>query len=135
MSLLNLEPLAALAANQMVDPADRKTSENTLTHSLAVLTEQGVYAFGLFLATRKKKEENAVKLIDDHIRQLLKDTGLYQDSQPDKASYYRGITRPQAPENATEALRRLLLTKRLMEITLTYARYHAKAMDTVTPHG
>jgi vacuolar-type H+-ATPase catalytic subunit A/Vma1 len=130
MSLMNLEPLAAQAANRMVDPADAKTSENTLTKSLAVLTEQGVYAFGLFLATRgRDKEKNSVKLIDQHIRQLLKDARLYQDSQPDMASYYRSISAQQDKETSTDALRRLLLTKQLMEVTLTYARYHAKAFD------
>jgi dsDNA-binding SOS-regulon protein len=129
MSLMNLEPLAAQAANRMVDLADPKISENTMTKSLAVLTEQGVYAFGLFLATRKDKEKNAVKLIDERIRHLLKETRLYQDSQPDMASYYRGISAQQDGETPTEALRRLLLTKQLMEITLTYARYHAKAMN------
>ncbi len=128
MSMLNLEPLAALAANQMVLPSDPKTSENTITKSLAVLVEQGVYAFGLFLATRKEKEAHAVDLIDKQIRDLLKATELYNTSQPDKASYYRGITAQQGQETATDALRRLLLTKQLMETTLTYARYHAKAL-------
>ena len=128
MTLMNLEPMAALAANQMVDPSDPKISENTITKSLAVLAEQGVYAFGLFLATRKEKEARAVGLIDKQIRDLLKETKLYSTTQPDKASYYRGITAEQPGESATDALRRLLLTKQLMETTLTYARYHAKAL-------
>lgn len=129
MRLMNLEPLAAQAANRMVDPAEPKISENTLTKSLAVLTEQGVYAFGLFLATRKEKEKNAVRLIDGEIRRLLRETGLYLDSQPDLPSYYRGISAQKSGETPTDALRRLLLTKQLMEISLTYGRYHAKALN------
>ena len=127
--MLNLEPMAAQAANSMVDLKDAKTSENTITKALAVLTEQGVYAFGLFLATRNKKEENAVTLIDAQIRNLLRDTGLYTETTRDKATYYRGISAPRGQETPVEALHRLLLTKQLMEITLTYARYHAKAMN------
>jgi hypothetical protein len=129
MSLLNLEPLAALAAKEMIDPTDAKTCENTITKSLAVLTEQGVYAFGLFLATRKDKEKPAVDGIDRQLRYLLKETRLYESKDQDKASYYRGISAVGADETATDALRRLLLTKQLMEITLTYGRYHAKAMN------
>jgi len=129
MSLLNLEPLAALAANRMIDPTDAKTCENTITKSLAVLTEQGVYAFGLFLDTRKEKEKNAVDAIDRQIRNLLKETRLYESKEPHKAAYYRGITAVGEGETATEALRRLLLTKQLMEVALTYGRYHAKAMQ------
>ncbi|MGI9212366.1 MAG: hypothetical protein ACR2HF_07810 [Methylococcaceae bacterium] len=127
--MLNLEPLAAQAANAMVDHAYPKVSENTMTKALAVLTEQGVYAFGWFLATRKEQERRAVGLIDTQIRLLLNDTGLYTDTTPDKATYYRGISALQEGEGQVEALRRLLLTKQLMEITLTYGRYHAKSMN------
>jgi hypothetical protein len=129
--MLNLEPLAALAANRMVLPRDTracKTSENTITKALAVLAEQGVYAFGLFLATRKNDESDAANLIHEQIRQLLRDTDLYRGTEPDKPSYYRGITAQIGQEPPAAALRRLLLTKQLMETTLTYARYHAKAL-------
>ena len=129
MSLKNLEPLAALAANRMVDPADAKTCENTITKSLAGLTEQGVYAFGLFLDTRKEKERQVVDLIDRQLRALLKETGLYQDNDPRRAGSYRGISAVGEGESDVDALRRLLLTKQLMEIALTYGRYHAKAMQ------
>ena len=129
--MLNLEPLAARAANAMVDPQNPKTSENVMTKALAVLTEQGVYAFGLFLATRKPKEANAVTLIHTQICNLLRDTGLYTGPTNDKPTYYRGISAVQKEKGETpvDALRRLLLTKQLMEITLTYGRYHAKAMN------
>jgi len=127
--VLNLEPMAAQAANQMTYPQDAKTSENTITKALAVLTEQGVYAFGLFLATRKEKERNAVTLINTQLRNLLRDTHLYTETNPDMATYYRGISAPRGQETPIEALHRLLLTKQLMETTLTYARYHAKAMN------
>ena len=128
--MLNLEPLAARAANAMVDPQNPKTSENVMTKALAVLTEQGVYAFGLFLATRKQKKEiNAVTLIHAQICNLLRDTDLYTGPPDDMATYYRGISDVRQGETPVDALRRLLLTKQLMEITLTYGRYHAKAMN------
>ena len=128
--MLNLEPMAAQAANQMTYPQDAKTSENTITKALAVLTEQGVYAFGLFLATRKRDiEQQPVLLIDQQIRGLLLESRLYTANAQDMATYFRGISEPQQGEDDIAALHRLLLTKQLMETTLTYARYHAKAMN------
>lgn len=129
--MLNLEPMAAQAANTMVYPQNPKASENVMTKALAVLTEQGVYAFGLFLATRKKDEAKATELIHEKICNLLRDTNLSPNPNGDMATYYRGISAVQKEKGETpvDALRRLLLTKQLMEITLTYGRYHAKAMN------
>lgn len=57
--MLNLEPLAALAANGMAghDATCANDAENIITKSLAVLAEQGLYAFGLFLATRRREQD------------------------------------------------------------------------------
>jgi hypothetical protein len=126
MSLLNLEPLAALAAQTMVDSREAKFSEDQITKGVAVLAEQGVFAFGLFLATSKKPDQ--ALLIHNAIRSLLSETGLYQNEDKDRPAYYRGISEKKKDESVTDALRRLMLTKKVMETALTYGRYRAKAL-------
>lgn len=127
--MLNLEPLAALAANEMVIRDAANDSENIITKSLAVLAEQGLYAFGLFLATRKRKQdEKAAGRIDDEVRRLVKACGLCEETRaPDMPTFYRSLTAQQSGESPAEALHRILLTKQLLETTLTYGRYAAKA--------
>ena len=130
--MLNLEPLAALAANEMAghDPKRANDAENIITKSLAVLAEQGLYAFGLFLATRKAKEQNPAQRIDRKARELLRTTdldGADQTTASTMPDFYRSITAPRPGESATEALRRILLAKQLLEMALTYGRYAAKA--------
>lgn len=130
--MLNLEPLAALAANEMAghDTTRANDAENIITKSLAVLAEQGLYAFGLFLATRKREQDKTPAIrIDTEVRKLLKTTGLFaEDRAPDMPTYYQSLGRAQRDESAAEALRRILLTKQLLETTLTYGRYAAKAL-------
>lgn len=132
--MLNLEPLAALAANEMAghDKAGANDAENIITKSLAVLAEQGLYAFGLFLATRKRaQDKEPADRIDAQVRQLLKTALLISADQlraPDKPSFYRSLTAVQAGESPVNALRRILLCKQLLETTLTYGRYAAKAL-------
>jgi hypothetical protein len=134
--MLNLEPLAALAANEMAghDAARANDAENMITKSLAVLAEQGLYAFGLFLATRKREQDKVpANRIDAQVRKLLKDTSLVNADQlraPDMPSFYRSLTSTQAGETPVNALRRILLCKQLLETTLTYGRYAAKALKT-----
>ena len=132
--MLNLEPLAALAANEMAghDSQHANDAENIITKSLAVLVEQGLYAFGLFLATRKRElDRMPAQRIDQEARKLLQTTGLASADQaraPDMPSFYRSLTATQTGESAAEALRRILLSKQLLETTLTYGRYAAKAL-------
>lgn len=132
--MLNLEPHAALAANQMVGniPAEANDAENMITKSLGVLAEQGLYAFGLFLATRTRTQDQTVaQRIDDQARQLLLTVQLISAAQynaPDKPTFYRSLSALQPDEQPAHALRRMLLTKQLLETTLTYGRYAAKAL-------
>lgn len=147
--LINLEPLAALAANNIVNYSllnnvKASDAENMATKSLGVLTEQGIYAFGLFLATRKrnkdehkKNERKSDEIVADEIHsnlvELLKKINLFTDNLKDKqdviTDFYREITTPneKEKESSVDALRRILLIKQMFEITLTYARYAAKA--------
>ncbi len=130
----NLEALAALAANDMAgtEPSQATDAENIITKALAVLAEQGLYAFGLFLATRKRKQDiTPAQRIHETVRSLLQQTKLATSAQnqaPNLPMLYRSLTTAQQGESATDALRRMLLTKQLLETTLTYARYAAKAL-------
>ena len=125
--MLNLEPLAAKSASLMVSDEPKK-AENLITKSVAVLAEQGVYAFGLFLASRKDRESRQANDIDVAIRKILTDAGLCDDApRISMAEYYGAIGKKRGKESEIDALRRLLLTKQLMETALNYGRYHAKA--------
>ena len=132
--MLNLEPLAALAANEMAghDATCANDAENIITKSLAVLAEQGLYAFGLFLATRRREQDaQPARRIDAEARKLLNAAGLASETQvraPDMPTFYRSLTAAQGGESAAEALRRILLSKQLLETTLTFGRYAAKAL-------
>ncbi len=134
--MLNLEPLAALAANEMAghDPAAANQAENMITKSLAILAEQGLYAFGLFLASRKRKEDQTHAMqINAEARRLLKSTRLASEEQlraPSVPHLYRSLSKPQGNETPPAAPRRTQLTKKLLETTLTYGRYAAKALKT-----
>ena len=145
--LINLEPLAASAANKIVNTSLSKNAEateveNIVTKSLGVLTEQGIYALGLFLATRKRNKDEHKRndrksdaIVADSIHlylaSLLKETYLFTDSLKNKqdviTDFYREITAPNENESSVDALRRILLIKQIFETTLTYARYAAKA--------
>ncbi len=132
--LVNLEPLAALTANNIIHSSPSATdAENIVTKSLAVLSEQGLYAFGLFLATRKRGNDQIVAdNIHRSLRTLLDKTNFLTSElkhSQDTAEFYRELTAQniQTKESSVDALRRILLIKQMFEITLTYARYAAKA--------
>jgi len=126
--MLNLEPLAAETAASMVS-VDPKDAENMINKSLLVLTEQGVFAFGLFLITRKRDEDVRVAHdIHNAVRKLLFKAQLTnEDKSPLIPEYYSQLTKTRDNETDEIALQRLLLTKQLIEMALIYGRYQAKA--------
>jgi hypothetical protein len=126
----NLEPKAAEAAAKMVKEADAKNDENVITKALMVLSEQGLSAFGLFLATRKTKDQESAQRIHDAITEVLEKAELAPTENTDSMSnYYQNLTQQRENEHETEsaALQRILLTKDIAEKVLIYGRYHAKA--------
>ena len=127
--MLNLEPLAAETAASMVGAAVPKDAENMINKSLMVLTEQGVFAFGLFLVTRKRTED--IRVAEDihrAVRMLLFKAKLTnEDKSPLIPEYYSQLTKTRDNETEEIALQRLLLTKQLIEMALIYGRYQAKA--------
>ena len=118
---VNLDQLCAKYGYDMCQAVntqfkDKSKTENLITKSLGVLQEDGVYAFFLYQVSRGKRElkEQAAKLL--------------------KAAKIKAFQSPNDPLKAVRDelandLDQLLLAKRLLEQTLIYARYHAKALE------
>lgn len=119
----NLDYLAAKHAQALVSAnRNAKDLENTLTKTLGVLQENGVYACFLYLlASQKKKEQGEETTLGQKIiqqmRELLKALKI-ENSAGDDLTYALKIT---------ESLPTLLLAKEALEQMLIYARYGAKA--------
>lgn len=126
--MLNLDFLCMKTAQAMMDcqgTADDK--ENVATAGLGVLLENGPYGLMLFLenhsktdiATRYKAQLVALcreALVASYLSGAApSSSGTFQEI----TTWLRGLA---------EDLDRYLFTKRLWQQTLTYARYHAKAL-------
>lgn len=127
--MINLEPLAALAAAKM-SVQEPENAERVITKALMVLAEQGLVAFGLFLATRHRAQDTQnAENIHRAVKDLLNQAALApKTSENGMADYYRALTQSFPGEVEVAALQRILLTKQLVETALTYGRYHAKAL-------
>ncbi len=129
--MINLEPLAAQAAQGMVIPNQAKDSFNLINKALMVLAEQGLFAFGLFLNSRKHDEERLAAQIHSATKELLIAAGLSaaQETGQQIADYYKALTETRNNEQPAQALQRLILTKQIVETALTYGRYQAKSLN------
>ncbi len=129
--MINLEPLAARAARGMVIDTHAKDSFNLINKVLMVLAEQGLFAFGLFLNSRKDRENDLARQIDSAVKTLLAAANLAAQPQTGQqiADYYKALTETRQGEQPTQALQRLILTKQLVETALTYGRYQAKSLS------
>lgn len=130
MPLLNLEPLTAEAAHRMVQGAGAQ-AETLTRRALHVLAEQGLFAFGLFLQTRKRREDSQVaESIHRSIAQLLTAASLAPalDDEPTRVSshYYKALVSRWDGETDNDALYRILLTQHLIDRALTFAVFYAK---------
>ncbi len=100
---------------------DKTKTENLITKSLGVLQENGVYAYFLYLSSLKNNYPDSAKV---EAFELLKQNDILKDvvgSGPDMLEAIR--------EKFNDKLDELLFAKELLERTLVYARYHAKALD------
>lgn len=99
-------------------------AENHITRSLGVLQEDGVYAFFLYQASRKKGGTELTK----RVHELLSAVDIAPfGSVADSLSAVRGDNVKGIPGLADD-LDQILLAKRLLERTLIYGRFHAKAL-------
>lgn len=131
-----LDRLAACCAEEIVAgaialPQKAKDVDILVTKALGVLQENGVYACFLFLLSRtqdKEKEISAVvrdKLLD-MIGQDLNFAG-WQEQLPSQQGRDAEAVLTYVANTVCAHLDPLLMTKELLEQTLIYARYGAKA--------
>lgn len=121
----NLDYLAATCAQEIIKRASAKASardvDTTVTKALGVLQENGVYACFLYLLA---KEKDLGKIVVEEMLNVLQNLGWNKPSSLTPDVVLRHIS-----ENVTRDLERLLLAKEVLEQTLIYARYGAKARD------
>ena len=121
----NLDFLCMQAAQAMTAGAGEKgAKENLATKALSVLLENGPYGMILYLEVQKKEQTIARAYRD----QLLALAGhaVVNPMPPNKADF------PKVTEwlqKAAASLDTYLFVKRLWQQALTYARYHAKAIE------
>ncbi|MBT9141408.1 MAG: hypothetical protein DDT30_02000 [Dehalococcoidia bacterium] len=125
---MNLDFYCMKTAQKMVETEGKaKDKENLATKGLGVLLENGPYGLVLYLETSRKKEIG---------RQYIKD--LVELCCCEQLKAYLDVPAPSNADfqNTTKWLKdlatdidRYLFVKRLWQQTLTYARYHAKALD------
>lgn len=136
MSGQNLDRICAQFGFQMayrVNEAFNKSSdtENLITKSLGVLQEDGVYAFFLYLASKVKegkdeKPSKAARALANEGAGLLANNPFALLKPGD---YKQAMEQIREQNGLADHLDSLLLAKRLLELTLIYARYHAKALE------
>jgi len=119
MTVRNLDAVCAALGRKLGTSGDKpKDTANSITKALGVLEEQGVYALFLYLHAR----ENG-KFSEDLMNFLRNDMQLIQGEKKDEPFG--------ALEELAKNLDDLLFARELLHQVLVYARYHAKAAQTV----
>jgi len=119
---LPLDAVCARYAFATVTKDQAKAFENVLTKALGVLQEDGVFAYFLHLASTKEGAREA-KRVSDQTYALLRDAAVGLDlAEANTVSQRLEALLPLA-----ESLDDLLFARDLLERTLIYARYKAKA--------
>jgi len=125
---MNLDFYCMKTAQKMAETKGKaKDKENLATKGLGVLLENGPYGLVLYLETNRKKE-----IGQQYIKHLVELCCCEQ------LKAYLGVPAPGSAdfEKTTEWLKdvaadidRYLFVKRLWQQTLTYVRYHARALE------
>jgi len=126
--MINLDFLCMKTAQEMMTcegtPGDK---ENVATKGLGVLLENGPYGLILYLETHSKKniayhyKEQLLALCREEIVASYLSGGVPTNGDFQKITTWLRVL--------AGDLDRYLFAKRLWQQTLTYARYHAKALD------
>ncbi len=94
--------------------------ENVIQKSLGVLQEDGIFAFIIYLTSKQGGEKEVAEEIIKGIRILLKDKIKIMANNNDLIEEFKKLG---------NNMNNMLLAKDLIERTLIYARYHAKALE------
>jgi len=116
--------LDELCAKYGWDIANETKDETLINKSLGVLQEQGIYAFFLFLESRGSSDKKNAEKTGKHCWNMLEDI---VDSMKgviwDKNTWSETLR-----VNILSDINNLSLSLQMVEQTLIYARYHAKAL-------
>jgi len=97
-----------------------KKAEVLVTKALSVLQEQGLYAFAIFCKSRPSGERAGAEEIETLAKELLKELNLIDDGDfLDELRKEGGLL---------TKLGDLMFAIQVLEKSLIYARFHAKAM-------
>ena len=105
------------------DGFDAKKAEILITKALGVLQEQGLYAFALFCKSRPSVERAGAEEIEALAKELLKELNLINGGD--------FIDELRKDDGLLTRLDYLMLAIQMLEKSLIYARFHAKAMKEV----
>jgi len=105
---------------EKIKDADKNKIENIITKSLGVLQEDGVYAFFIYL--KASKDKNIANAIVEESIDLLKQCDGLLDKNTNSDNILQSLL------GLMSNIDKLFLAKELLERTLVYARYHAKAL-------
>ncbi|MBK3331981.1 hypothetical protein GWK41_02730 [Persephonella atlantica] len=115
----NIETLTSKKAYEIVNKINKSSNKtklkNLIDKSLGVLSNNGVYAYYVYIVSQKSEE--ATELFLDNLKEIFDVIDNYDPS--DKENYF---------QNTSQDIHKLLFLKQLLEKTLIYARYHAKAL-------
>lgn len=137
MSDQNFDRICAQFGFQMAEQVNKELikssdTENLITKSLGVLQENGVYAFFLYLASKVKDGKDEKKASKAARTLANKAAGLLANSPPallKQGDYKQAMEQIRRTGGLADDIDNLLLAKRLLELALIYARYHAKALE------
>jgi len=93
------------------------SDRNEIEKVLGVLSNDGVYAYYVYVKSKKNKTLYNILIKD--LAELMQ----YTDTKPEDDDYENYFI------NLSKNLNDLLFFKEILEETLIYARYHAKAKD------
>ena len=128
-AIVNLETICAECGMKLVSWARGEEQvaicENLINKALGILVENGFYAMGVYLTSRKDKEKDGAKHI---LRELM--TMLFENPVKLMKSGFADKVDVdlEAIREVTKDLPRLMLARRLAENALTFGRYHCKAI-------
>jgi hypothetical protein len=109
--------LACAKVGKTIAERPPKELENLITSALAVLEEQGLYAFFLFLKARGGSD---AQKINNNIDKFLKATPRQAPLLSGSVDVFISL------QQMAKDLDKLLLARDLVRQTLVYARYHAR---------
>lgn len=112
--------LACAKVGKTIAERPSKDLENLITSALAVLEEQGLYAFFLFLKARGGSDAPKV---NDNIYKFLKTTPQQAPLLSGDADVFISF------QEMAKDLDKLLLARDLVRQALVYARYHARVTE------